>query len=264
MKEEVMKSKLMRSLVLITKTSALLLVTLMAMSIFVVMAAAQASPGTGFHINASHVRYIFHQIQIGEAHAAQTRIPGNAPNCSALLGPGPNQIADPRFPYGLRTVNGNCNNLVFGNEKFGSSFTVIPRLTSPFFRTAEQGTSYLQTHGNVFDSRPRVISNLIVDQTVKNPAAVTAGGPLPVIDPVSGTIFIPNVAPDLGISAPYNALFTFFGQFFDHGLTFLRKGGNGTVIVPLQPDDPLNVCNPPLQCAFATPGIIPLPRATLL
>ncbi|HYU46130.1 MAG TPA: peroxidase family protein, partial [Terriglobales bacterium] len=264
MKEEVMKSKLMRSLVLITKTSALLLVTLMAMSIFVVMAAAQASPGTGFHINAADVRYIFHQIQIGQAHAAQTRIPGNAPNCAALLGPGPNQIADPRFPYGLRAVDGNCNNLIPGQEKFGSSFTQIPRLTDPFFRPAEAGTSYTQTSGTVLDSRPRVISNLIVNQTSGNPAAVTAAGALPVIDAATGTYFIPNVAPDLGISAQYNALFTFFGQFFDHGLTFLKKGGNGTVLVPLQADDPLaGPCLPPLQCDFATPGFIPLTRATI-
>ena len=32
---------------------------------------------------------------------------------------------------------------------------------------------------------------------------------------------------------------TFFGQFFDHGLDLVTKGGNGTVYIPLQPDDPL-------------------------
>ena len=32
---------------------------------------------------------------------------------------------------------------------------------------------------------------------------------------------------------------TFFGQFFDHGLDLVTKGGNGTVYVPLQADDPL-------------------------
>ena len=26
---------------------------------------------------------------------------------------------------------------------------------------------------------------------------------------------------------------TFFGQFFDHGLDLINKGGNGTVYVPL-------------------------------
>src|SRR5690606_17804508 len=33
--------------------------------------------------------------------------------------------------------------------------------------------------------------------------------------------------------------FTFFGQFFDHGLDLVDKGGNGTLIVPLAPDDPI-------------------------
>ncbi len=32
-----------------------------------------------------------------------------------------------------------------------------------------------------------------------------------------------------------------FGQFFDHGLDLVAKGGNGTVFIPLMPDDPLYV-----------------------
>ena len=32
---------------------------------------------------------------------------------------------------------------------------------------------------------------------------------------------------------------TFFGQFFDHGLDLVTKGGSGTVFIPLKPDDPL-------------------------
>ena len=55
------------------------------------------------------------------------------------------------------------------------------------------------------------------------------------------TVLIPNVAPDIGDSAPYNSLFTLFGQFFDHGLDLISKGGSGTVYIPLQPDDPLYV-----------------------
>ncbi|MGO4174513.1 peroxidase family protein [Bosea sp. TAF32] len=53
------------------------------------------------------------------------------------------------------------------------------------------------------------------------------------------TVIIPNVAPDEGLSAPYNSWFTLFGQFFDHGLDLVQKGGNGTIYIPLQPDDPL-------------------------
>ena len=56
-----------------------------------------------------------------------------------------------------------------------------------------------------------------------------------------GAFFIPNVAPDVGLSAPFNSWFTLFGQFFDHGLDLVNKGGNGTVFMPLKPDDPLYV-----------------------
>ena len=121
----------------------------------------------------------------------------------------------------------------------------------------------------MFDSQPRTICNLIVDQTANNPAAyATAYDPgwtasdlahggrrrpqgwradrhQPGLDGVFGTaddtevFFIPNVTPDAGLSAPFNAWMTFFGQFFDHGLDLVTKGGNGTIFIPLQPDDPL-------------------------
>ena len=52
-------------------------------------------------------------------------------------------------------------------------------------------------------------------------------------------VVLPNIAPDEGLSAPFNSWFTLFGQFFDHGLDLVNKGGNGTVFIPLQPDDPL-------------------------
>ena len=98
------------------------------------------------------------------------------------------------------------------------------------------------------DSQPRIISNLIVDQTANNPAAVAAAAATPgagiVISPgldgVFGTAddtpvnFIPNVKPDCGLTAPFNAWMTFFGQFFDHGLDLVTKGGSGTVFIPLQ------------------------------
>ncbi len=56
---------------------------------------------------------------------------------------------------------------------------------------------------------------------------------------------MPNVATDVGLSAPYNSWFTLFGQFFDHGLDLVNKGGVGTVLVPLQPDDPQYVPGSP-------------------
>ena len=54
-------------------------------------------------------------------------------------------------------------------------------------------------------------------------------------------VHLPNTSPDVGLSAPFNSWFTLFGQFFDHGLDLVNKGGSGTVFIPLQPDDPLYV-----------------------
>ena len=105
------------------------------------------------------------------------------------MGNGPDQIARPELPFGLRTVDGTCNNLQPGQETFGAADQTFPRMTTPFFRDAEDSeipglgpvgppgpTSYTQTSGNVVDSEPRTISNLIVDQTSDNPAAVAAAG----------------------------------------------------------------------------------------
>ena len=221
--------------------------------LFVPEVHAQTAPvGNGFSINAEDLRFIFKQIQVAQAHAAG----------GTLLGPGPFQVngqgnpgGNPQLPVGLRTVDGSFNNLVPVPDQhlFGAADQVFPRLTTPLFRPAEQGTSYAQKTLNnvVFDSQPRVISNLIVDQSPNNPAAVAAaanpcgsggfvcsGASAP--DPTTGALFIPNITPDFGLSAPFNLMFAFFGQFFDHGLDLVTKAG-GTVIIPLQPDDPLFV-----------------------
>jgi len=40
--------------------------------------------------------------------------------------------------------------------------------------------------------------------------------------------------------SPVNGWFVLFGQFFDHGLDFIGKGGDGTrITINLAPDDPL-------------------------
>src|SRR5262249_14221560 len=79
---------------------------------------------------------------------------------------------DPTAPTGLRTVAGVDNNLLPGGGDKGAADQIFPRMTNPVFSAADQGTSYQQTSGTVFDAQPRVISNLIVDQNgATNPAA---------------------------------------------------------------------------------------------
>src|SRR3954471_9002643 len=232
--------------------------------------AAGATVGQGFTVTASDLSYILKQIKIAESHVDKTTS-ATGP-CGALLGTGPNQLASPLLSFGLRTVDGSCNNLVAGRGRIGAADELFPRLTTPEFRNAGQvppgfgppgATSYNQTSGNVFDTEPRVISNLIVDQTSTNPAAVAAAGfpvrtqgnegtfvcgaptapPPPDCVPEHKTLFIPNGTTDVVLSPPYNSLFTFFGQFFDHGVDQTVKGG-ATVYVPLKADDPLRTLGP--------------------
>ena len=238
--------------------------------------AAPAPVGAGFTVTAADLAYILKQIKIAEAHVANTTS-ATGP-CGALIGTGPNQIPDALTSYGLRTVDGSCNNLIKGRETFGAADQVFPRHATPSFSNAESvpagfgpagPSSYQQKSGNVFDSQPRQISNLIVDQTSTNPAAVAAAGfpvrtqgnpglfpcttdPDPATSapgipagcvPTGSTLFIPNVTTDVGLSPPYNSLFTLFGQFFDHGVDQTVKGG-GTVFVPLKADDPLITVGP--------------------
>ena len=223
----------------------------------VVNAQQQVGPvSQGFNIDANDLRFIFQQIQVAQEHAAG----------GTLLGPGPFQVHDPQLPVGLRTVDGSFNNLVPGQTHFGQADLTFPRVLTSTYRPAQvlpfdpdgagpqaagQATSYGQKSGFVADALPRIASNLIVDQTANNPAAFAANqfncgsggfvcGEPGEADPVTGSLFIPNITPDFGLSAPFNLMFTFFGQFFDHGLDLVTKGG-GTVLIPLQADDPLFV-----------------------
>ena len=150
-------------------------------------AAQGAAPvGQGFTITPSDLSFILKQIKIAEHHAA-TYTPENP--CGKLVGNGPNQIPSPLVSYGLRTVDGSCNNLIEGQGTFGAADQKFPRLTTPEFKNAEpatfdadgpgpaqagDATTYASKSGSVFDSEPRTISNLIVDQTSTNPAAVAA------------------------------------------------------------------------------------------
>jgi hypothetical protein len=129
------------------------------------------------------LQFILEQIQLAEAHTAGadplTQINGNA-----LL------------PYGLRTVEGLYNNLVPGQEQFGAADRAMPASLVQRWRAAEAASldpdgpgpltvgspsSYTQTGGVVFDGKVRTVSNLISDQSVRNPVAVAAAGAGPTL-----------------------------------------------------------------------------------
>ena len=65
--------------------------------------------GQGFTVTPADLDFILQQIKIAEAHVANTT-EATGP-CGALVGPGPDQIASPLLSFGLRTVDGSCNNL---------------------------------------------------------------------------------------------------------------------------------------------------------
>ena len=135
-----------------------------------------APTGQGFTLNAGDMRFILKQIKIAENHATKEDAQGKDAAGQPLLGSGPNQIANPLLPYGLRTVDGTENNLVAGQNEFGSASLMFPRLSDPEWRTSSGGQSYKSVNANVTDNGPPFVSNVIVDQTATNPAAVAAAG----------------------------------------------------------------------------------------
>ena len=233
---------------------------------------------------------------------------------------------------GLRTVDGTYNNLL--NPTWGAADQQFTELLTPEFRPRYNPSN--DPNSVVIDSSIRTISNLIVDQTLGNPAAILtaptagrnrrpgkpdgrhdpnqqcirtdeslfsaltaaevaaaeaaaaaaanpddpdlaaaavaaeaarAGAETALTDARSAldtllatngveldgaNVVLSNVAPDEGLSAPFNSWFTLFGQFFDHGLDLVNKGGSGTVFIPLQPDDPLYVAGSPTNFMVLT------------
>jgi Ca2+-binding RTX toxin-like protein len=308
------------------------------------------------------LEFILKQIKIAEAHAngiALTQIrldaSGNAitdkawytgPNFDATA---PLAVPDTKTPFGLRTVDGSYNNIMEGRELWGAADQVMPRYLDPNYIDGGPeapfdingpaagggvGNTHYGNSGDLVDRDPRLISNLVADMSLNNPAAIVAalvfaGSETPYADlaqlmaarvsqaqadaalqaanaavtsaetalgdiagrlfdslnpstlaqvqaaaaaltvaqkaqaqaqefaedpnaafkvlaedmgiifDANGALVLPNVAPDEGISAPFNAWMTFFGQFFDHGLDLITKGGNGTIFMPLRDDDPL-------------------------
>jgi Ca2+-binding RTX toxin-like protein len=242
---------------------------------------------SSFTVNLEDLNRILANIKIAEQNAGNQDLNAGAVNVAgqALIDIIGQDAA--LLPMGLRTVSGVFNHLLPGQENVGAADQPFPRLLTPeertgtaagvdfngdgvpdFFGAPQNAGAVYTSTGSVVDSQPRTISNLIVDQSINNPAAVEAWfnnpltadafalahpltpipirpGEIPgpgerVIDNTDLSV-IGNQSPDIGLSPQFNGFMTFFGQFFDHGLDLVPKGGNGKVYIPLQPDDPLYV-----------------------
>ena len=127
----------------------------------------------------SDLDFILDQIKIAEAHALGQPLFGTGGLVPAY-----------NLSLGLRTVDGTYNHLLPGQERWGAADSQFPTLLDPAYRPAENippgfgppgppiPTSYTPSNSAasmVFDSSLRTISNLLVDQTLGNPAAILTG-----------------------------------------------------------------------------------------
>ena len=215
--------------------------------------------GAGINLVRSDLNFILKQIKIAEAHAAGTPLTDLIPNI--------------RLAFGLRTVDGSENNLLnlggIDQTEFGAADNVVPAPADPRSSTRRNCSRPVSSvpatrrhHADVLHADQRQCVRLAAAHHLqpdrrpdrqqpgrgcrappRNPGAAIVISPG--LDGLFGTaddkpvVFIPNVTPDFGLTAPFNAWMTFFGQFFDHGLDLVTKGGNGTIFIPLKPDDPL-------------------------
>ena len=245
--------------------------------------ASAVARGADFTVTVSDLQFILQQIRIAEAHRAVEAVaPAVTPSTNVLsLGrvltdprsgngtatrtvavtAASTRVLSPLLAEGLRQVDGRNNNLTgngfspwigfgyitpttLGKSAWGAADTSFPRIVAPSFRPGYENRS-----GNVSDAAPRVISNLISDQSTANPAARAAAScsisGANVCVPSStdnASLFIRNHATN-GVAAPYNGIFALFGQFFDHGLDLVGKSSTESVKIPLAESDPLyNAC----------------------
>ena len=261
---------------------------------------------SSFHVNFEDLQRILENIKIAERESAGeqlidiiTEIATGSPVTT-----GNPLVNAANLPLVLRHVDGSNNHLIAGapdgmlNGAAGQSFANLTQRqfitnsgSAPiaFGQNANvSNTNYTPNPtgapSSVVDSSLRTISNLIVDQTITNPAAIAAalqqsGAENPnetavvlyslsrqLLDPdyvgdrellkaelaitlashgigisQDGSISIEHRSADIGLSPANTSWLTIFGQFFDHGLDLVSKGGQGTVYIPLKTDDPLYV-----------------------
>ena len=185
--------------------------------------------------------------------------------------------AGPSEPYGLRNVQGLFNNISGPKAAaWGAAFTPFARSSNANYSNymtgpANLAAQYANPFATVNDSTPRMISQTvdsyaalervelaapgtITDHNIYQVTDVTTG--LPTVGgfdadglPLAGGLyFVDDFIRNLNTLAGDPTLTgwsVIFGQFLDHGLDFIGKGGNTTagvsskVYIPLDPTDPL-------------------------
>ncbi|MGI9406575.1 MAG: peroxidase family protein, partial [Hyphomicrobiaceae bacterium] len=118
-------------------------------------------------------------------------------------------------PDEIRDLEGTDNNLTPGNENFGSADQPFIRLTDAHYGGPD-GNGNFDIDPLRADLDPRDISNILGDH--ESGLATNAAG--------------------------LNIFFNAFGQYFDHGLDFLPKGGNGSIPIGGVDMGPPNPSNP--------------------
>ena len=150
----------------------------------------------------SDLDFILNQIKIAEEHS---RYVAGDPTARPLFG-ADGMIPANNISWGLRTVDGTNNNLVPGQEHYGSADQPFPNLLDPDYRPAPETVDmngpaprrrrrrrHLRADAEPprarswSNSTVRTISNLIVDQSPVNPAAVEKALDLAGIEGRQGT-----------------------------------------------------------------------------
>ena len=120
--------------------------------------AAAGTVGSGFTVTAGDLSFILKQIKIAERHVRSINgtEPTQGPNphtsptdplydpeyCASLVGPNTDQIPDALTSYGLRLVDGGCNNLVPQLQNAGGGTVngdpATPGVIRPNFAAADK------------------------------------------------------------------------------------------------------------------------------
>ena len=137
--------------------------------------AAGVSAATDLAFARGDLDYILTQIKIAEEHVRR------GVGCETLR----ELIPSALLPWGLRTVDGSCNNLLPDKGQLGAADEVFREAVEPQYDDGQlltvgvlsendvigARTSYKRGDGStVEDSQPRLISRLITNNSTSNPA----------------------------------------------------------------------------------------------